>query len=47
MPLQGKFDEMLEFAPVEYWSRDGVHPNASGHCIIKNAWIDAFEKYVR
>ncbi len=42
--LQEKFDEMLKYAPVEYWSYDGVHPNAAGHCIIKNAWIEAFEK---
>lgn len=44
VPLQGKFDKMLEYAPVEYWSADGVHPNAPGHCIIKEAWIEAFEK---
>ena len=47
VPLQKKFDEMLEYAPVEYWSYDGVHPNAAGHCSIKNAWIEAFEKQLR
>ena len=47
IPLQGKFDEMLKYAPAEYWSYDGVHPTASGHCIIKNAWIEAFEKHIR
>lgn len=47
IPLQDKFDKMLEFAPVEYWSYDGVHPNAAGHCIIKNAWIEAFEHNFR
>lgn len=47
VPLQEKFDEMLKYAPAEYWSYDGVHPNAPGHCIIKDAWIEAFEKYIR
>ena len=42
--LQERFDKMLKYAPVEYWSSDGVHPNAPGHCIIKNAWIEAFER---
>ena len=47
VPLQDKFDEATKIAPVEYWAHDGVHPTPAGHCIIKNAWIDAFEKNFR
>ena len=47
VPLQEKFDKALELAPAEYWSIDGVHPKAAGHCIIKNAWIESFEKHIR
>ena len=47
VPLQDKFDEATKIAPVEYWAHDGVHPTPAGHCIIKNAWIDAFENNFR
>lgn len=47
VPLQEKFDEALKTAPIDYWTHEGVHPTAAGHNIIKNAWIDAFEKYMR
>ncbi len=47
VPLQEKFDEALKVAPYDYWTMEGVHPTAAGHNIIKNAWIDAFEKYMR
>ena len=40
--LQDKFDEALTKAPVSFWSRDGVHPIAPGHEIIKRAWLEAF-----
>ena len=42
--LQDKFDAALELAPVDFWSRDGVHPIAPGHEIIKRAGLDAFAK---
>lgn len=47
VPLQEKFDEALKSAPFDYWTTEGVHPTAAGHNIIKNAWIEAFEKYMR
>lgn len=47
VPLQDKFDEAVNAAPVEYWASDGVHPTAAGHCIIKNAWIEAFENELK
>lgn len=40
--LQDRFDAALEKAPVSFWSRDGVHPIAPGHEIIKRAWLEAF-----
>lgn len=47
VPLQEKFDEALKIAPYDYWTLEGVHPTAMGHNIIKNAWLEAFEKYMR
>jgi len=42
--LQPAFDEACKKAPAEYWTRDGVHPSACGHEIIKRLWIETFEK---
>lgn len=44
VPLQEKFDEACQQAPADYWLRDGVHPTAMGHWIIKNAWMEGFSK---
>ena len=44
IPLQEKFNELLKLAPSEYWLRDGVHPTAMGHEVIKNEWLKAFKK---
>ena len=43
VPLQNKFDEALQKAPVEFWTRDGVHPTTAGHQIITNEWIKAYK----
>lgn len=43
IPLQIHFDKALELAPADYWLRDGVHPTAAGHEIIKREWLKAFE----
>lgn len=40
--LQDRFEQALELAPAEYWLRDGVHPTAAGHMIIKEAWMEYF-----
>ncbi len=40
--LQDKFDQLLDLAPAEYWLRDGVHPTAAGHMVIKDAWMEYF-----
>jgi lysophospholipase L1-like esterase len=42
--LQPVFDEALKKAPADYWTRDGVHPTANGHEIIKRLWLDAFNE---
>ncbi len=42
--LQPAFDKALEAAPADYWTKDGVHPTACGHEIIKRLWIETFMK---
>ncbi len=44
VPLQEKFNKANEGAPENYWLIDGVHPSAAGHELIKQAWLEAFEK---
>ena len=38
------FNEALKKAGPDYWTMDGVHPTAAGHEIIKNLWIEEFNK---
>lgn len=46
VPLQKLFDVANADAPAPgYWLRDGVHPTAAGHVLIKNAWLEAYKKY--
>ena len=40
--LQDKFDEAAKSAENTYWLRDGVHPTAMGHELIKREWLKAF-----
>lgn len=46
VPLQDKFNEVCKLtAETEgesYWLRDGVHPTAMGHELIKREWMKAF-----
>lgn len=44
VPLQEKFDAVNADAPDGYWLLDGVHPSAAGHTLIKQAWLEGFEK---
>lgn len=44
VPLQERFDKACESAPESYWLFDGVHPTPMGHDIIKQAWLEAFDK---
>lgn len=44
--LQPIIDEACKIAPPDYWTTDGVHPTPAGHTLIKNAWINEFEKLI-
>lgn len=41
--LQKYFDELAKTTPADMWLRDGVHPTAAGHGIIKREWIRTFK----
>lgn len=47
IPLQHLFDEAAEKCPTSYWLKDGVHPTAAGHELIKREWIKAFKNLSR
>lgn len=42
--LQEKFDEVCESTAPALWTFEGVHPTATGHELIKRAWLECFEK---
>lgn len=42
--LQPIFDAACQRAPIEHWTRDGVHPTPAGHELIKRAWLETFEQ---
>ena len=45
VPLQDRFDAANADAPADgYWLADGVHPTSAGHELIKQAWLEGFEK---
>lgn len=44
VPLQEKFDEMVEKQPEPYWTMEGVHPTEAGHELITEEWLKGFEK---
>ena len=44
VPIQQKLDDACKNAPSTYWLRDGVHPTAPGHNLIKSEWLKAFEE---
>jgi len=44
VPLQEMFNRVNADAPWGYWLWDGVHPTAAGHNLIKEKWLEAFEK---
>lgn len=41
VPFQVVFADALRLAPDEYWSFDGIHPNAQGHWLMAKAWLMA------
>jgi lysophospholipase L1-like esterase len=42
--LQTVFADALKIAPADYWSFDGIHPNAQGHWLMAEAWLKAVGK---
>lgn len=42
--LQPAFNKACEKAEPAYWTADGVHPTAYGHQLIKELWLEAFDK---
>ncbi len=38
------FAAALDAAPASYWCPDGVHPSMAGAHLMKEAWLEAFEK---
>ena len=42
IPLQDKFDEAARSTENAYWLKDGVHPTAMGHELIKREWLKVF-----
>lgn len=48
IPLQEKFDAAAKKTnDASYWLADGVHPTPAGHKLIADAWIEAFNKYIK
>jgi len=43
VPLQAKFDAMIEKQPEPYWTWEGVHPTEPGHELIAREWMKAFK----
>ena len=42
--LQERLSAANADAPTaDYWLRDGVHPTAAGHALIKAAWLETFK----
>jgi len=46
IPYQKVFDEALEKAPADHWCPDGVHPSMAGAFLMKEAWLQEFNKLV-
>lgn len=47
VPLQCHFDELMSSHDASYWIADGVHPTVFGHKLIKDKWLEAFEKITK
>lgn len=45
--FQKTFDNALRRAPAEHWIWDGIHPTYSGHGIMADAWIEAYNDFYR
>ena len=41
IPSQEILDKALAKAPMNYWTKDGVHPTLAGHQLFADAWLKA------
>lgn len=44
IPYHKIFAEALDKATVDYWCPDGVHPSIAGAHLMKNAWLETFNR---
>lgn len=44
VPFQAMFNEAVKYAPPEYWTKDGVHPTASGAALMAEEWMKAVNR---
>ena len=44
VPMQKALDAVLDQAPIEYWTIEGVHLTEAGHQILADEWIKAFKQ---
>ena len=42
IPYQAIYDKAIQSAPANYWTPDGVHPNAAGDALMARAVLDVF-----
>lgn len=47
IPLQHLFDEVSKSTENSFWLKDGVHPTAAGHQLIKDELSAAFDKILK
>jgi lysophospholipase L1-like esterase len=41
IPFQTMFNEAIQYAPPEYWAKDGVHPTPAGASLMAYYWLKA------
>ena len=44
VPTQKALDDVLDKAPIDYWTIEGVHLTEAGHQILADQWIKAFKE---
>ena len=44
VPFHSIFTDALKQSPAKYWCPDGVHPSIAGAHLMKQSWLEAFER---
>ncbi len=39
IPLDGIFNSVSIYKPLNFWTADGVHPTEAGHALIAREWL--------